>query len=303
MTISNEANRSGNLNHFEKFNLWQLLKGSLIYKYKAFYEAKEILMKYDEDTDYVNYGYWPDGEETKNPSRTLVLRLVSNLNLKSDDILLNVGSGMGQPDVDIINNFSPAKIIGINIVAEQIEYANRKFRLLELDHQVEHRLIHSDDIVTALSEEGITAVVSVEAIVEIASVDKFIKNAYRILPPGGRICFCDEMEIESNKNIFKKLPGSFLMKVTSILYGDNWRTVDSYKTLLKANGFTKINYESIGANVYSPLYRHARKNFSRLKEKNIPFILRIFAYFNLYGLNLLFKWGQIDYGIFCAEKD
>ena len=260
-------------------------------------------MKYDEDSDYINYGYWPKGEKTENPSKALVEHLVSKLHLSSDDILLNVGSGMGQPDVDIIQKFSPAKIIGINIVPEQVEYANNKFKSLGLDHLVEHRLINSNDIAAKLNQEGITSVVSVEAIVEIDPIEKFIEDAYRILPSGGRICFCDEMRLKSKKNFFKKLPGSFLMKVTSILYGDNWRMLNVYEKAFQASGFNNVSYESIGENVYSPLYRHAKKKFPELKAKKIPFVLRLFAYFNIYGLNLLFKWGEIDYGIFCAQKD
>ena len=303
MTKSNGKNTPDNLSHFEDFNLWQLLTGSLIYKFKVFYEIKEALMKYDEDSDYVNYGYWPDGHQTKNPSKTLVELLVSKLNLNPADVLLNVGSGMGQPDVDILNKVPLAKIIGINIVAEQVEYANGKFKALGLDHRVEHRLVNSDDIATELDGEGITSVVSIEAIAEIAAIDKFVKNSYSILPSGGRICFCGEMKIRNTKTFFRRLSGSFLMKVTSTLYGDNWRMLDVYKKALETSGFDEISYESIGAYVYPQLYLHAKENFSKLKERNIPLVLRLFAYFNVYGLNLLFKWGQIDYVVFCAKKN
>ncbi len=289
------------LDQFEKFNLLQLLKGSLIYKFKIFYEIKNLLMKYDEDTDYVNYGYWAD-DAVENPSKVLVNYLISKLKLKPADILLNVGSGMGQPDVDIINDFTLSKIIGINIVKGQVDYSNDKFKALGIDHIVEHRLINSDDIVAKLDGEGITAVVSIEAIADIVSIDKFIQNSYDILPEGGRICFCGEMKTQNTQNIFKKIPGGFLMKITTILYGDHWRMVDVYKETLEASGFDHISCESIGANVYPKIYQHAKQNFTRLKEKKVPLVLKILAYFNMYGLNSLFERGQIDYMIFYAEK-
>ena len=78
-----------------------LIKGDSPYKYAVFYRAKDLLLRFGENTDYVNYGFWSDGESTIDPSHALVRYVAGKLRLLPTDVLLNVGSGVGQPDVDI----------------------------------------------------------------------------------------------------------------------------------------------------------------------------------------------------------
>lgn len=291
--------------HFKKFSsIFEVLRGALIYDFREFYEAKNILMRYDDQNDYINYGYWPNGEETTNPSASLVQYVVSKLALKEGDILLDVGSGIGQPDIDIVKTFPIKKIIGINVCSEQVKYANHKFKLLNLDNVIEHRVLCSDKIADELDMEGVSCITCIEAIEEIASVENFIKNSFKILPEQGRISFCGVVRIKrNNPNFLTMLLGAFFRKITTILYGDHYRMLNVYGELLEKHGFENIRYECIGRYVYPYLYRHAKKRLPILmRNKNIPFILKIFAFLQLHGINLLFAWRQIEYVVYYAEK-
>ena len=260
-------------------------------------------MRYDGSTDYVNYGYWCDGEETVNPSGKLVELVVSKLDLTSEDIILNVGSGLGQPDVDIVNKFPVKKIIGINISPEQITYANNKFKSLDLHHRIEHRLLNTDQIVETLDGQGITCVIIIEVIAAIANSNKLIQDCYRILPSGGRISFCDSVRIKNRDvSILKRLISIFLLKISSVIYGDHWQNTEEYIGKLERGGFKNIQYEHIGSNIFPCVYRFAQRRFSLLRQRKIPLIPRIGAYLNLRSLDLLFAWNQIDYTLFYAEK-
>jgi len=276
----------------------------LIYNYREFYDAKNVLMRYDQRDDYINYGYWHDGLSTANPSASLVLHVASKLELTSDDILLNVGSGIGQPDIDIIRAFPVKKIIGINICPEQVEYANRKFESLGLDDAIGHHVLHSSKMADELIAEGLSCVICIEAIEEIDPIEDFISNAYTLLPEGGRISFCGVVRTRRKKvGLLKMAMGTLLRKVTTLLYGDHYRISDIYGELLERHGFKDIHCEYIGQHVYPCLYRHAKKRFKALRQrKDIPWILKILAFFNVRGIDLLFAWGQIEYVVYWAEK-
>jgi cyclopropane fatty-acyl-phospholipid synthase-like methyltransferase len=289
---------------FNPFSLIQLIKGAQIYKFKVFYEIKNLLLRYDERADYVNLGYWCYNDSMSNPSAKLVDHIISKLRLTSEDTLLNIGSGLGQPDIDIINNFPVKKIIGINISKEQVTYANNKFKSLNLDRIIEHHVLNASQIGENLDTKGITCVAIIEAIAEIPAFKKLITGSYKILPPGGRFTFCDIVRTNNVKiNVIKKLVGLFLLKIDTFIYGDYWRRRNDYIENLTNNGFTNIQSNDIGKNVYPHLYEHVKNRFSILKKKKYPLILRTLTYLNIRGLALLYAWNLIDYTVFYAEKN
>jgi cyclopropane fatty-acyl-phospholipid synthase-like methyltransferase len=259
---------------FQSFNLFKLLAGTPIYKFNIFYRIKNILVRYDERTDYVNYGYWRDGYDTSNPSAELVSLVVSKLQPGPNDVLLNAGSGMGQPDVDIINEFDVAKIIGVNVSEEQVRYSNRKFHDLNLTDRVEHRVLDVGEITEKLRQEGITHVFSVEATSEFPDFEKFIRDCYELLPPGGRISICDVMRIRGTGiGPIKRIAGNLLTYLTTVIYGDHWRQMDTYRRSLENAGFVEIGNQSIGALVFPQSAEFAKERYHLLKKDGIPFLL------------------------------
>lgn len=287
---------------FRPFSLTELLKGASIYKFREFYEVKNTLIRSDDRTDYINLGYWSDGDETSSPSAKLVELVAAKLNLSPGDVLLNIGSGLGQPDVDIAKKFPLKKIIGINMLPEQVTYANDKFRSLHLEGVIEHRLLDAGKLSAMPGLENIACAISVEAFAEMPKIEGIIGNAYKILSPDGRICFCDI--VRSNRNtsgVFRRLLGGMMITLDHLLFNDHWRRIEEYETILADCGFKNIQYESIGNKVYPPLYQYAKKQFPVLKQRKIPGLLWLLAYLT-YMWHVLFSWGQIDYGIFYAEK-
>ena len=229
--------------------------------------------------------------------------MVSKLRPEPNDVLLNAGSGMGQPDVDIINEFDVAKIIGVNVSEEQVRYANRKFHDLNMTDRVDHRVLDVGEITEKLRQEGITHVFSVEAICEFPDFEKFIEDCYELLPPGGRISFCDTMRIRGTGiGPIKRTAGSLLRYLSSVFFGDNWHHMDAYRQSLEYAGFVEIGNESIGALVFPQLAEFAKERHHLLQKERIPILLRFFAYLNLRGLDVQFKWRQIDYRLFYAQK-
>ena len=93
---------------FKPLKIWKFLLGTSIYSFKEYYDAKSCLMLYDDRKDYCNLGFWKkNSQDDINPSAALVRETASRLELDSRDVLLDVGAGMGQPDLDIIKDDSP----------------------------------------------------------------------------------------------------------------------------------------------------------------------------------------------------
>jgi cyclopropane fatty-acyl-phospholipid synthase-like methyltransferase len=287
---------------FGPFKLTELLKGASIYKFREFYEVKNTLIRSDGRADYVNLGLWRDGDETASPSSDLVELVASKLNLCPEDVILNIGSGLGQPDVDIVGKFPVKRIIGINMVPEQVAYANDKFKSLHLDGIIKHRVLNAHQLTTAPDLGDVTCVISVEAFAEIPGIEDILANAYKILPPGGRVCFCDIMRKDRpTERLSRMLRGGLMIALDHAIFNDHWRTVHEYAAVLEKTGFKNIQFESIGGKVYPSLYRYARKQFPVLRKRKIPAPLWLLALLS-YVWDVLFSWGQIDYGVFYAEK-
>ncbi len=172
-----------------------------------------------------------------------------------------------------------------------------------MTNRINHRVLDVGKIAENLQQEGITHVFSIEAICEFSDFEKFIVDCYELLPPGGRLSVCDQVRIRSTGvGPIKRAAGGLLIFVTSIVYGDNWRQMDSYKQCLERTGFIEVGNESIGAFVFPQLAEFAEERYHLLEEEKISLFFRLFAYLNLRGLGALFKWQQIDYRLLYGQK-
>lgn len=290
---------------FRTRDLLGLLRGTPVYRYRDFYEVKNALLRYDDRDDYLNYGYWRDGAATMNPSAALVELVADRLELGADDVLLDLGCGLGQPDVDIARRSSVRRIVGVNVNEEQVRHASARFGELGLASRIEHRVCPAQEIASRCARDGITAVVSIEALAEMPGIERVIAGAFSLLPRGGRIAFCDVVsEPASGRGLAPRALGAALMRTTTALYGDHWRSIDAYARLLRGAGFTGIEVERIGARVYRETYDQARARFAALRaRRDLPAIAKALAYANLKSLAMLHAWGRVDYAVFLARRE
>jgi cyclopropane fatty-acyl-phospholipid synthase-like methyltransferase len=278
--------------------LVRLALGDPVYRYREFYQVKDALLRYDHRRDYLNYGYWPDGEATPNPSAALVGLVASRLSLRHDDVLLNLGSGIGQPDVDVLRDFGPRRIIGCNVVPEQVSYANARFASLGISDRVVHRLLPAGRAGDELAGEGVTCAISIEALAEMPGLPGILSGLARLLPAGGRLAFCDVVRTSRRP----RLGGRALMAATRLLYGDHWRTEGAYGRLLEDAGFRDVACEPIGGQVYPLTCRHARERMSDPAVRRLPRSARTLAAMNMRSLERLFHAGLVDYAVISAVR-
>lgn len=285
------------------FRFAALLRGAKIYEFSDFYRAKNVLLRYDGRRDYLNYGYWPEGDATANPSAALVLAVARAGEIGGGDVVLNIGSGLGQPDVDIARRFEVSRIVGLNIHGGQVAHANQRARAAGFEAVIEHRVGDATALADTLHGCAPTRIIAVESLAEMRDFRVVLREAFRVLAPGGTLALCDVMtQPGASSGMAIRGLRLALTKTTAALYGDHWRGVDAYVEAIRDAGFDDVVIRSIGSAVYPFTYRYAKGQFGKLKELRCSRAASVLAYVNLRSMDALHALGSIDYVIVSARK-
>jgi ubiquinone/menaquinone biosynthesis C-methylase UbiE len=291
---------------FKRFRLIELLRGESIYSFKELYDLIAIVFPNDNRVDYVNYGYWPDGFATKLPQPELILRTVESMTFGGDDVVLDIGSGLGQPDVDILRERGPVKrIIGINLSQRQVDFSNARFRDMSVDDVIEHRVLDAVDL-AVLADEGITRVVSFEVLDEVPDPGAILEAAATVLEPGGQIAFsCVTRPVSSPPpRSLRSLVEKVFLFVARFLFGDvRIRPEREFAQHLRGAGFVDITSAGIGAAMYPFVWKQYRKRWRPLLfGSGLPKSLCLLIAVDLWGNHVLHRLGWIDFTVFFARK-
>lgn len=282
------------------FSFAALLAGARIYEFEEFYDAKNALLRFDDRRDYLNYGMWNAGDATKNPSAELVRALAAAAEVGPGDTVLTLGSGLGQPDLDLAE-LGVLTVVGLNIHPGQVAYANARAREAGLAAVVQHRHADAQRLTEAVGDLNPTRVLAIESLAEMPDLSAVLAAAYATLAPGGRFAMCDVV-VEERPGLTRRSINRVLTRVTSVLYGDTWRTRSSYVRALRDAGFTGIEARSIGSAVYAPTFRHARRQLRERRRFPRAATAMTIAYINLRALERLHWMGAVDYAILSAQK-
>lgn len=285
---------------FRPFALGALLRGAPIYEFAEFYVAKDALLKYDHRTQYLNYGWWADGEATANPSAALVARMLGHLDAAAAPRVLDVGAGLGGPSFDAAR-WGASAVVGVNRNPVQVHLANVAARAQGLGDRVRHVVVDATDASLVAAHGPFDAAVSVEALAEMPALDAVLAGVHGALRPGGRLVFCDIVR-NRGSSLGERLRLWAATTATRVLYGDAWRTVDELSAALERAGFTVDVVDPVGDRVYGPTWAYARDRFGGLEATGRARLAATFAWANLRGLDWLYRAGAVDYAILAATR-
>lgn len=134
---------------------------------------------------FYNVGYWnPPAASLEGACRSLIQAHLDCVESPGEiRRILDVGCGLGSGSAAMASHFSRAWVTAINLSAAQIAYARQQHPLI--DFQV------MDACRMGFSTAHFDLILSVEAVFHFNTRADFLKEAFRVLHPGGQLIFSD----------------------------------------------------------------------------------------------------------------
>jgi ubiquinone/menaquinone biosynthesis C-methylase UbiE len=249
---------------------------------------------------YLNLGFWRDATNLDDASDALAMLVGETAELGADDQVLDCGFGFGDQDILWAQTLKPRRITGLNITASQVDVARRRVSQLGLDEQIDLRQGSATEM--PIESGSMEKVVAVECAFHFRSRERFLREAWRVLRPGGRLVMADIIPMPSVRGFPARLEQRVSWGLVSGKFAippENAYTRPTYHSKLAMSGFEQIRVESIREHVYAPLHRFLAEHPETL-ERLHP-MARLPA-----KLALRFEptsvYRGLDYVLACAHK-
>jgi len=174
--------------------------------------------------------------------------LASKVKITEADIVLDAGCGIGGSTIWLAKNVG-CNVTGINISSSQLENARTLIQKENLDSRI--GLYEMDFCNSEFTDGSFDVVWALES--SCYAVDKhlFLKEAKRLLKPGGRLVIADGFVVEAHSDVDTWLSGWAV---------PNLANAEKFTEYLEALGFENIVWDDISENVLlssARLHRHA----------------------------------------------
>jgi phosphoethanolamine N-methyltransferase len=182
----------------------------------------------------------------------LAKQFAQKLNLRPDDKVLDVGSGLGGCACMMAQEFE-ANVDGLDLSSSMVVEAAARCKQKGLSEKVR---FFQKDCLKLEDADLYDAVISRDVFLHIADKERLFSNLYRVLKPGGRMLFTDYGCGE------RPWPWSFARYVKARGYA--LHTLGEYSALIEQAGFVEVSAEDI-----TPLFAQTlSEEMQRLK--NLP---------------------------------
>lgn len=134
-------------------------------------------------SDYFNYGFWrPETRTQREASENLVEELLALVPEKRGKIL-DVACGMGASTRHLLKYYDRTSVIAVNISPVQLKTSRRNVP--------DGWFVAMDAVRLALPDQLFDTVLCVEAAFHFVTREDFLREAYRVLKPGGTLVLSD----------------------------------------------------------------------------------------------------------------
>ncbi len=186
----------------------------------------------------MHYGY---KDATTNSFGDTLLRMNAILaieaQIKKTDKVLDAGCGIGGSSLYLAKKIG-CSCTGISLSQKQIDKANRIAIAQSLHHLVDFKCMSYDH--TAFENNSFDVIWGLESICYAEDKVAFVKEAYRLLKPGGRLIIADGMVTQFENNEHPTIKKWLLGWRVNFL-----ESPDRFQSFFKNAGFKNIKYTDI----------------------------------------------------------
>lgn len=281
----------------------------MIFPRSAIADAASVAEHYDDLDDLyrkiwgssLHHGYWITGRESAEEAVINLTHLVARLaSIRAGDQVCDIGSGYGATALALNRDYG-AEVTGITISAKQYRHAKAAAA-----GNLNVNFLLGDALQNSLASAAYDAVVAVESSEHFIDKSKLLREAYRLLRPGGRCVIAAWLTRER--------PGSWEAKhllepICAEGRLPSMGSVAEYRTMLEAAGFCHIRFTDLTRSVKKTWEICARRLvqqfFSdatlRRRLRDPSFTNRNFAK-TVFRIRLAYETGAMRYGLLTAHK-
>jgi ubiquinone/menaquinone biosynthesis C-methylase UbiE len=256
----------------------------------------------DSHGGFLNFGLWDEGvTDYLDAARRMVRRMGELLGLAPGARVVDAACGTGAQDVCLIQAFGPLEIDAVDVTWAHVALARRR-AAAEVAAPAALRVHHASATTLPFPDGSFTHALSLEAAHHFDTRFAFLREARRVLAPGGVIALADFVLTRAPRNALEQA----LFDATCRLWKvprDNADTAEAYAGKLRAAGFDRITMEHVGGRTF-PGYVASQRTMARRRELlgiRGPVGVAVGETMNWAALKV-WQTGLVDYVLVRAER-
>ncbi len=212
----------------------------------------------------LNFGLWTrEGMTYESAARELVMKVARNVNFQANDVVLDVGCGMGAAAVWILEEYPSLSICGLDVTPIHVTRAQERAHRRRIS-PAKLEFFYGSGTEIPFADKTFDRVYSIEAPEHMKTRADFFRETFRVLKPSGALCFTDYSLARPINNILERWLIRFAMNLWCVpeenLYGN-----DGFRQRLEQIGFVNVRIENIGRETI-PGYFFGRTKWSAVKH-------------------------------------